>query len=320
MFDSVIGMREYEKIRKGGVGKLSVSQFVMLSVNMMDANKNLTPAEFERVYALYNEYRKDKVKREYDAESVSKETLEMFLHFDFEADIRQYSGDNPFAHMWRTNDNLGKLRERAHAANERMISAKGLLEEAQKFSERFKNISIEDIIAGVKAGKISQQQAEEIIRLKDAAGPIIANETQKMEQGKREYEECRIAFMKENSLLNGMPEMMKTVYRERGLEYYDKAFLEMFPNFKNPYTNEVIKGVQDYLDAVDSRDSKRAIKTERKLTLEEIDDIFERKYGDRGIRFIGRRIVCAEDYLEAIAAMRAAKRMKSNITNLGSKE
>ena len=59
---------------------------------------------------------------------------------------------------------------------------------------------------------------------------------------------------------------------------------------------------------------------ERKLTLEEIDDIFERKYGDRGIRFIGRRIVCAEDYLEAIAAMRAAKRMKSNITNLGSKE
>ncbi len=310
MFDSITGMREYEKIRKGGVGKLSVSQLVMLSVNMMDANKNLTPAEFERVYALYKEYQKDKVKREYDAESVSKETLEMFLHFDFEADIRQYSGDTPFTHMWRTNNSLVKLREQAHAANERMISAKGLLEETQKLLGRFKNISTEDIIAGVKSGKISQQQAEEIIRLKSAAGPIIADETQKVEQGKREYQECRIAFMKENSLLNGMPEMMKTVYRERGLEYYDKAFLEMFPNFKNPYTNEAIKGVQDYLDAVDSRDSKRAIKTERKLTLEEIDEIFERKYGDRGVPFIGRRIVCAEDYLEAIAKMRIAREIQ----------
>lgn len=111
-------------------------------------------------------------------------------------------------------------------------------------------------------------------------------------------------------MLNGMPEMMKTVYRERGLEYYDKAFLEMFPNFKNPYTNEVITGVQDYLDAVDSRDAKRAIKTERKLTLEEIDEIFERKYGDRGVPFIGRRIVCAEDYLEAITKMRIAREIQ----------
>lgn len=310
MFDSIQGNIAYRKIWKGEKGNLSISQIVMGAISLVDAKKNLTPAEFERVITLFFQYKKDKVKREYDAESISKEILKMFLYFDFEADIRKYAGDHPIARMWRTNDNLDQLREKAHFAKQMVISGEGVIREAKKFLERYKNISVDDIVAAAQAGKITKQQAESTIQLKNSAEPVIVAETEKVSHYKREYEESRIAFMKENSLLNGMPEMLKTIYQERGLAHYDKVFVETFPNMKNPYTNEPIKSVQDYIDAIDSENAKRAIKTERKLTIEEIDKIFEQKYGDQGFHYIGRRILCVEDFLEAIAAMRLAKKLQ----------
>jgi hypothetical protein len=83
-----------QEIKAGGKAKLSISQITCLLVNMLAANKNLTPAELREVYALYKELRKCKEKLVLDYHGYVDTAVTIMKKFDKIAPYEKYSGGN----------------------------------------------------------------------------------------------------------------------------------------------------------------------------------------------------------------------------------
>ena len=83
------------RIRKGKLGKLSISQITQMIVNMPDARKNLDNATFEKVCDIYKQLRKCKVKRNITpSEYISVATCIVRL-FHSQAPYEKFSGADP---------------------------------------------------------------------------------------------------------------------------------------------------------------------------------------------------------------------------------
>ena len=292
--------KEYKNILQGKSGMLSVAQIVNGAINLTDAKNSLSPASYQNVLNLYNAYLTQKEKTSYNAESLAKATLEIFLRFDFEADIRKYTRDHPISAMWKTTDELSSIRKDAHFARDMKASSMRLINEISTFISTYEKIPDSQIFIAAEKGKITNQAACEIVRLKKDAASRLQKEKDEFSKYSEQFTKLHEQFMELNCTLNGMPEMIKTVYEEKGIEHYDQIFASKFANYRHPYTNQPIRSVQDYLDVLDSFASKRSIVTDKKLSIQELDQIMENKFGNYGVNLIGRRITCIEDYLRAL--------------------
>jgi hypothetical protein len=87
-------VRDLDRINSGGKAKLSISQIACLITSMTDAQQHLSGSEFQAVYALYKELRRDNTKVEMDKTGYIDAAVKIIKQFDTIAPFEQYSGDS----------------------------------------------------------------------------------------------------------------------------------------------------------------------------------------------------------------------------------
>ncbi len=87
-------INEVQKIKKGQIGHLSISQIIGLIVNMFDAKNKLNDEDFKKVYKLFNDLRKCNTKLEMNYDGYCKNAVDIIKKFDALAPYEKYSGGN----------------------------------------------------------------------------------------------------------------------------------------------------------------------------------------------------------------------------------
>jgi hypothetical protein len=148
-------MKDVARIKSGGTAKLSISQITCLITNMPDAQKSLSGAEFESVYALYKELRKCKTKIEMDKYSYIDTAVKIIKKFDEIAPYEKYSGGNELEFAFMMDDIRGTSNESDIVD---MQKRKEIVfdDEDQKYM---------DYIVEQSFGKVNQDDAREIVRV-----------------------------------------------------------------------------------------------------------------------------------------------------------
>lgn len=95
IFSDVSALIKVQKIKKGGTEKLSIGQITNLIINLPDAQKHTSEAEFQQIYALYQRLRQCRTKLETDFEGYLKTAVKIIALFDRIAPYEQYSGGDP---------------------------------------------------------------------------------------------------------------------------------------------------------------------------------------------------------------------------------
>lgn len=94
IFSDVKAAKDVQRIKSGGTASLSISQITNLLVNLPDAQKNLTHEDFRKVYSLYHELRKCKIKMQIDIDGYYDTAIQIIKRFDAIAPYEKYSGGN----------------------------------------------------------------------------------------------------------------------------------------------------------------------------------------------------------------------------------
>lgn len=94
LFSDIKAIKEVQRIKNGGTAKLSISQITGLITNMSDAQKHLSPQQFEKVYSLFKEFRKCNSKIDMDIDTYYKIAVSIIKKFDMFAPYEKYSGGN----------------------------------------------------------------------------------------------------------------------------------------------------------------------------------------------------------------------------------
>ena len=87
-------IKNVQKIKRGGLAKLSISQITNLIINLMDAKKNLSKNEYVEVEELFHKLRKNNKKIEMDIEKYVSTVVDIIREFDVIAPYEKYSGLN----------------------------------------------------------------------------------------------------------------------------------------------------------------------------------------------------------------------------------
>ena len=101
-------MKDVAKIKNGGIAKLSISQITGLIVNLPDAQRNLSPKEFNEVYQLFRKLRTCKTKIQMNIDGYLKQAIEIVKRFDAIAPYEKYSGGNELEFSFLMDDLRGK--------------------------------------------------------------------------------------------------------------------------------------------------------------------------------------------------------------------
>lgn len=109
--------------KSGGTAKLSISQITMLITNMSDAQRNLTPEQFQAVYTLYKNLRKCNTKMEMDKNGYFETATDIIKKFDALAPYEKYSGNNELETSFmmdeiRKDDTMSKNQIYANDVND----------------------------------------------------------------------------------------------------------------------------------------------------------------------------------------------------------
>lgn len=81
-----------QKMKQGGTAKLSMAQITDMIINLPDATKNLSKEDFEKVYALYKEFKKCRTKMVLDMNAYLECATQIIKRFDRIAPYEKYSG------------------------------------------------------------------------------------------------------------------------------------------------------------------------------------------------------------------------------------
>ena len=104
LFSDLKAMNDLQRIKHGGVGKLSLSQITCFIVNMSDAKKNLSAKEYDAIYGLYKKLRKCTTKMAMDMKGYTDTAVEIIKMFDKIAPYEKYSGANEIEISFMMNE------------------------------------------------------------------------------------------------------------------------------------------------------------------------------------------------------------------------
>lgn len=104
IFADIKTIKEVNRIKSGGTAKLSLSQITSLITNMPDAKKNLSSEEFNAVYTLFKEFRKNNTKIEMDMNGYLNTAEKIIKRFDVIAPYEKYGGGNELEFSFMMED------------------------------------------------------------------------------------------------------------------------------------------------------------------------------------------------------------------------
>ena len=111
LFSDLKAMNDLQRIKHGGVGKLSLSQITCFIVNMSDAKKNLSTKEYDSIYGLYKKLRKCTTKMAMDMKGYTDTAVEIIKMFDKIAPYEKYSGANEIEISFMMNEIRSEAEE-----------------------------------------------------------------------------------------------------------------------------------------------------------------------------------------------------------------
>lgn len=104
LFSDAKAITDVQKIKNGGTAELSISQITNLIINLPDAQRKLTPAEFQAVHGLYKQMRKCKTKLQMDMDGYLDTVVKIIREFDQIAPYEKYSGGNEIESSFMMQD------------------------------------------------------------------------------------------------------------------------------------------------------------------------------------------------------------------------
>ncbi len=87
-------VKAVQKLKKGETVKLSIAQITGLLINLIDANKNLSKEQYNKIYKIYSELRNCNTKMELDLNGYYETAIDIIKKFDKIAPYEKYSGGN----------------------------------------------------------------------------------------------------------------------------------------------------------------------------------------------------------------------------------
>lgn len=103
-FSDMKAISSVQKIKNGGMAKLSISQITGLLINLPDAKKNLPVNKFNQIYKLFNDLRTCNTKIEMNREVYLQQAIDIIKRFDAIAPYEKYSGGNETEFSFLMND------------------------------------------------------------------------------------------------------------------------------------------------------------------------------------------------------------------------
>lgn len=100
-----------QKIKNGGMAKLSISQVTSLIINLPDAQKNLSKEEYNRVYSLFSQMEKCTTKMLMNMDLYLDTVVKIIKKFDKIAPYEKYSGGNEIEFSFLMADIRGENYE-----------------------------------------------------------------------------------------------------------------------------------------------------------------------------------------------------------------
>ena len=94
ILSDLIAIKDIQKLMRGEVASLSVSQITGTIINLPQAEKNLNKEQFDKVYSLFKELRRDKLKKRMVLEGYYNIAMDIIKKFEEVAPYEKYSGIN----------------------------------------------------------------------------------------------------------------------------------------------------------------------------------------------------------------------------------
>lgn len=95
IFSDLKALADVQRIKQGGVAKLSISQITNLIVNLPDAQKHTSENQFQQIHELYKRLRRCRTRLVTNFEGYLETAAKIIALFDRIAPYEQYSGGDP---------------------------------------------------------------------------------------------------------------------------------------------------------------------------------------------------------------------------------
>lgn len=182
MFDSLKAVRNVQIISHGGVAPLSKKQIVGLIINLPDASKTLTKEEFNKIYQLYQTFRKDTTKSVLDYQAYIEVCSEIIAEFEKIAPFEFYNGEDS-ADLARESDARKELRSKIRQVDASIRAATETLENA---ISDLGDLTIDDVVTAYNEGRIPSEERDRLINSIECLQTIINLHPQMIESLKKE--------------------------------------------------------------------------------------------------------------------------------------
>ena len=165
LFADIKAIGAVQKIKNGGVCKLTIAQITGLLINLPDAEKNLSKQEFDQVYALFKEMRKCNTKMQMNIELYLDTAVKIIKEFDKIAPYEKYSGGNEIEFSFMMADIRGENYEEIRKLRETIAKMETTLQQKDQTDRENEQIlaeawSDEELNRMVSRGEFPADQVE----------------------------------------------------------------------------------------------------------------------------------------------------------------
>lgn len=172
IFSDIKAAADVQRIKAGGIAKLSIAQIVNLIINLPDANKKLSSEEFNQISGLFKEMRKCTTKMPMTMDLYCDTAVKIILEFDKIAPYEKFSGGNEIEFSFMMADILGKNHRDIRRLKREIYKLEMMLDGADKAYENNKKI-------------ISDALSDEVLSQMENSGQITAEKAEEYRQNRR---------------------------------------------------------------------------------------------------------------------------------------
>ena len=185
-----------QRIKSGGIAKLSTAQIVNLIINLPDAHANLSAEECSHIHDLYKEMRKCTTKIPMDMNFYCDTAIKIILEFDKIAPYEKYSGGNENEFSFMMADIYGKNHERIRELKRKIYKWEQALETADTSYAENKKIldeafTDEELQKLVKRGEFPASRVDEYISQRNSLALYVNSAPQMRDTAIKILEDCK---------------------------------------------------------------------------------------------------------------------------------
>ena len=169
-----------QKMKNGGVAKLSISQIVNLLINLTDAKKNLPEDRYLMVYATYRGMRECKIKLPMNMDAYIDMAIKIIKEFDLIAPYEKYGGNAEVESAFLMEDILGKNHEKIRKLRREIADMKEELKERDAADAKNEKIykesyTDEQLAQMVSRGQFPASRVKEYVEARNSLASFVRN-------------------------------------------------------------------------------------------------------------------------------------------------